>query len=74
MDPKKKRPIPDYLRYTGLGFEFLACILLFVAIGYGLDNWMETEKPWFLLVFSLLGCAAAIYLVVRKFLPPKKKQ
>lgn len=72
MTPQKKRPIPDYLRYTGLGFEFLACILLFVGIGYFLDNKLQTEKPWFLLVFSLLGCIAAIYLIVRKFLPPKK--
>ncbi|MEM7372871.1 MAG: AtpZ/AtpI family protein [Bacteroidota bacterium] len=73
MKSQKKRPLPDYLRYTGLGFEFLACILLFVGAGYALDNWLETEKPWFMLVFSLLGSAAAIYLVVRKFLPPNKR-
>ena len=66
MDPQKKRPIPDYIKYTGLGFEFLACILLFVGGGYLLDNKLETEKPYFMLIMSLLGCAAAIYLVVRK--------
>ena len=62
----KKKPTNNYMKYTSLGFEFLACILLFVGIGYGLDSWVETERPWFMLVFSLLGCGAAIYLLVRK--------
>ncbi|RMG27858.1 MAG: AtpZ/AtpI family protein [Bacteroidetes bacterium] len=64
---KKNNPLKEYLRYSSLGFEVLACILLFAGAGYGLDQWLETEKPWFLLFFSLLGCAAAIYLLVRGF-------
>jgi F0F1-type ATP synthase assembly protein I len=65
MPPKK--PIPNYLQYAGLGLEVLVCILLFAGAGHGLDWWLETSKPWFLLVFSLLGCALAIYLLVRNF-------
>lgn len=56
----------EYMRFTGLGFEILACILLFVAAGYGLDKWVGTEKPWFMLVLSIAGCATAIYLAIRK--------
>ena len=63
----EKKKLNEYIRYAGLGFEILACILLFAAAGYGLDSWQETEKPWFLLLFSLLGCAMAIYLMIRAF-------
>ena len=62
---KPEDPRKEYIRYAGLGFEILACILLFVAAGYGLDRWLSTEKPWFLLSFSLAGCAMAIYLMIR---------
>ncbi|WP_409286228.1 AtpZ/AtpI family protein [Pontibacter sp. G13] len=61
----KKNPLRDYIRYAGLGFELLACMLVFIGIGYGLDVWTETEKPWFLLGFALAGSAASIYLLVR---------
>lgn len=58
------------MKYAGLGFEFLACILLFVGAGYGLDQWMETDQPWFMMVLSLVGCGIALYLLVSKFLKP----
>ena len=66
MGKKPNKPINEYLKYTGLGFEILACILIFVAGGYALDRWLETEKPWFTLGLSLLGCAAAIYLMIKQ--------
>ncbi len=55
----------DYLKYTTLGIEILMYIGVGVVIGYFLDQKMQTEKPWFLLVFSLLGCAAVIYKIIR---------
>lgn len=67
---KSKDDLHGYVRYAGLGFEVLACILVFVGLGYGLDQWLETEKPWFTLVLSLLGCAAAMYLLIRAFTKP----
>ena len=73
MTKKKKSPNKEYLMYAGLGFEILACILLFVGAGYALDKWMENEKPWFLLFLSLIGCALAIYLLVAKFNRMSKK-
>lgn len=65
MPPKKSTP--NYLQYAGLGFEVLACILLFAGAGHALDRWLATDKPWFLLVLALVGCAFAIYLLVRRF-------
>jgi ATP synthase protein I len=63
---RAKRALSEYIRYAGLGFEILACILLFAGAGYGLDQWLATEKPWFLLGLSLVGCGVAIYLMIRE--------
>ena len=67
--PDERKTKNEYLRYAGLGFEILACILLFAGLGYKLDQWMETAKPWFLLGCTLLGVALAMYLMIRKLMP-----
>ena len=69
--PDERKTKNEYLRYAGLGFEILACILLFAGLGYKIDGWADTEKPWFLLVFTLLGVALAMYLMIRKLMPKK---
>jgi len=56
----------NYLRYTSIGFELVGSLLLFVFIGYSLDKRVGTEKPWFMLVFSLIGCGVAMYLMIRR--------
>ena len=73
MTDKKSNPTKEYLRYAGLGFEVLACILLFAGGGYALDNWLGNEQPWFLLFLSLLGCGMAMYLLIRAFNKMGKK-
>lgn len=55
----------DYLKYTTLGIEILMYIGVGVALGYFLDQKLQTEKPWFVLICSLLGCAAVIYKIIR---------
>lgn len=47
-----------------IGVEMVSALLVGVGIGYGLDWWLGT-KPWFLVVFFLLGSAAAILNVYR---------
>jgi ATP synthase protein I len=52
----------------GLGFrvavDILAALMVGVGIGVLLDRWLGT-KPWFLIVFFLLGSAAGILNVFR---------
>ena len=67
--PDERKTKNEYLRYAGLGFEILACILLFAGLGYKADQWAGTEKPWFLLGLTLLGCGVAMYLMIRRFMP-----
>ncbi|MEM6629264.1 MAG: AtpZ/AtpI family protein [Bacteroidota bacterium] len=62
---KEKKQLPDYLKYTSMGFEILAYVLFAVFAGYKLDQWLGTD-PWLLLVCSLLGVAGAMYHAVKK--------
>ena len=47
-----------------IGVEIVAALIVGVAIGYFLDQWLGT-KPWFLLVFFVLGAAAGFMNVFR---------
>jgi ATP synthase protein I len=47
-----------------IGVEMVSALIVGVGIGYGLDWWLGT-KPWFLVVFFLLGAGAAILNVYR---------
>ncbi|HTZ69813.1 MAG TPA: AtpZ/AtpI family protein [Acetobacteraceae bacterium] len=50
------------------GVELVAAEAVAVAIGYGLDRWLHT-MPLFLIVFVILGFAAGILNVWRRFPP-----
>jgi len=47
-----------------VGVEIVSALIVGVAIGYFLDRWLGT-KPWFLLVFFVLGAAAGFMNVFR---------
>ncbi len=47
-----------------IGVEIVAALIVGVAIGYFLDQWLGT-KPWFLLLFFVLGAAAGFMNVFR---------
>lgn len=47
-----------------IGAEMVSALVVGVGIGLGLDWWLGT-KPWFLVVFFLLGSGAAIMNVFR---------
>lgn len=52
----------------GAGFriavEILAALAVGVGLGLALDQWLGT-KPWLMILFFFLGCAAAMLNVVR---------
>ncbi len=57
-------------RQSGLGFAFrigtelVAGLAVGVAIGLGLDYWLET-RPWFMILFFFLGAGAGMLNVYR---------
>jgi F0F1-type ATP synthase assembly protein I len=35
--------------------------------GYGLDHLFQTEKPWFMIIFGVLGIISVLVYIVRSF-------
>lgn len=72
-DQNDPRPKPDsgssrstegWYQMAGAGFEFIVAVLLFGAIGYGLDRWLETS-PWCMIVGFGLGFAAGLSILMK---------
>lgn len=62
---KKKRQLNDYAKYSSIAFQMVFVIAAGVFGGYKLDKWLDNSIPIFLIVLSLIGLAAAIYLAVK---------
>jgi len=56
-----------YLRYTGIGLQFLVIMGLPLGLGFFADGWLGT-LPAFILTGAVLGIVAAMVFVVREVL------
>ena len=56
-----------YLRYTGLGLQFLVMMGLPMALGWWLDG-MLGARPWLMAGGAVLGIVGAMVFVVRTVL------
>jgi len=64
---QKKRQLNAYARYSGMGLQMLAIILIGVFGGYKLDQWLRTG-PLLIIIFSLISVIISIYSVTRNLL------
>ncbi|RLD17740.1 MAG: hypothetical protein DRI33_04800 [Caldiserica bacterium] len=62
----KKKPYREYIKYSGLGFQLLAVILLGVFIGSKLDQYFELESGALTAAFSLLFTIIGMYIIIRE--------
>lgn len=51
-------------KLAGIGFEFVAAILIFGGLGYWLDGRWKTS-PWLLIVGCGLGFTMGLYLMIK---------
>lgn len=51
--------------------ELIGGILVGSTIGWFLDRWLGFEKPWFFILFFLLGAAAGMLNVIRSAMREK---
>ncbi len=56
---------PTWLRYSGVGFEFAAALVVFALIGYWIDRTFGTE-PWGLVIGAALGLIGGTYNLIRE--------
>ena len=56
--------------FTQVGLIMFCTLALSLGVGYFLDRWLNTT-PWFIIIFSVLGIAAAIrnmhYTLTKQF-------
>lgn len=67
--PSRKRPFDQYLKYSAVGFQMLAVILIGVFIGSQLDKYYPIQDiPVFTTLFSLIFVGIAMWLVIRQLI------
>ncbi len=66
MSPKKPTRQGEALRYSAIGIQMVAMILLCVLGGWKLDKYFETQTPWFTLGLSVVGMVSALIYVIRR--------
>ena len=57
-----------FTRYSGMGFQMIAIILLFYWAGSKLDERAANEKPVYTAILTVLGVFAGLYLVLKDFI------
>lgn len=65
---QQDKGLRDYAKYSGIGFQMIAIILLTTWGGIELDKLTGNEKHVFTIILSLLGVFAAIYTAVKDFI------
>ena len=71
---KNKKALKDYARYSALGFQMLAIILLGIFSGIKLDQVISgINFPLFTLILSIAGVILATYYAIKDFIRPTKK-
>ena len=67
MSNNDKRPSNDIFKalafISQIGITIIVCVAIGIFLGWLLDRWLGTA-PWLMLVFILLGIAAAIKSII----------
>ena len=69
-DKEKTKP-NNYLKYSGLGFQIAATVAVGFFIGYELDKWLKTDKPYFTAIVSLVFVFLGLYIGLKDFIKTK---
>jgi len=68
---RKKKSSKYYLKYTGIGFQMIAVIVLSVMLGIFLDRKFQIQHQIFTLISALLGVVLSIGFVMVQLLKDK---
>jgi F0F1-type ATP synthase assembly protein I len=60
-----EKGLEAYSRYSTIAIQMVVIIVIASLGGVKLDQWIDT-KPVFTVILSLLGVAAAIWLIIRE--------
>jgi F0F1-type ATP synthase assembly protein I len=77
--PKKKPPVDQYLKYSGMAFQLAIVLVVGAFLGTRLDSYFQTTRPYFAAILVVLALFAGLYLSLKDLLfgekpPPDKEQ
>ncbi len=73
-EQKNKKAHSDFAKYSAIGFQMLAIIVIGVLGGLKLDKWITgIEFPLFTMVLSISSVVFATYYAIKDFIKPPKK-
>ncbi|MEX2588908.1 MAG: AtpZ/AtpI family protein [Chitinophagales bacterium] len=56
----------NYLKFSAIGFQMVAVVLIGFGIGWYIDSKLNTDKPYAALAFTLIFVFIAMYLVIKE--------
>lgn len=65
--PESGRPgeFSSYYQIAGIGFEFIAAVLLFAGVGWLIDRWLDSS-PWAILIGVGVGFAIGLWNLIKR--------
>lgn len=69
---KTKKETTNFVKYTGVAFQMLATIGLFVFVGYKIDAYRNSTTLIFTAVLGLLGVILSLVQLIRSLNKPRK--
>lgn len=74
MKPRDWRALRQLGNLGSLGFTLAGSIVVGLALGIGIDHWLEFTRPWGTLGGILFGIVAGFVNVIEAVLPRKPKR
>lgn len=63
----KNKSVNKYLQLTGIAFQMMAIMLLFIWLGRKADEkWNSSGTNYFTLLGTLVGLGVSLYLILRQ--------
>lgn len=73
-EKKNKKAPSELVKYSAIGFQMIAIIVVGILGGMKLDKWITSiEFPVFTIVLSISGVIYATYFAIKDFIKPPKK-
>lgn len=67
MSEEPKKSVNKYLQLSGIAFQMMAIMLVFIWLGRKADErWNISETNYFTLLGTLVGLGASLYLILQQ--------
>jgi F0F1-type ATP synthase assembly protein I len=65
-NPLNSKTTKNYLKYSGMGFQLIAALLLGILAGNYLDKYFQNETPFATLFCLLFMLSATLFAIIRQ--------